>query len=430
MKSSKKSGIDRRQFLAGAAVGGAALMSQGPYSPAIAQESVIKIGYVTPKTGPLSLFSEADDFVFAGARSSFANGLSVGGKNYQVEIVSKDTQSNPNRASEVTVELINEGVDVVLVSSAPETVNPVSEQCELNGMPCISTVAPWQAWMFGRGGNPSTGFDYTYHFFWGLEDIVSVFADLWDTLDTNKKAAGLFPNDLDGKAWADDENGAPAMLDIRGYSMTKSGFYRPLNDDFSSVISTFKDAECELITGAPIPPDFTTFWTQARQQGFRPKAASIAKAILFPAAVGALGEAAHNLSSEIWWSPSHPYISSLNGANCATLGSDFMEATGKQWTQPIGFAHALFEIAADALKRSSEIGNPEALAKAIGETTLDTIVGKVDWANSQIKNVAKTPLVGGQWRNSDGAHAHELIIANNKRAPDIPMGGEFEELSY
>jgi branched-chain amino acid transport system substrate-binding protein len=49
-------------------------------------------------------------------------------------------------------------------------------------------------------------------------------------------------------------------------------------------------AECEIVTGVVIPPDFATFWTQAAQQGFRPKAASIGKAILFPSAVEALGD--------------------------------------------------------------------------------------------------------------------------------------------
>src|SRR5205085_11151450 len=123
----------------------------------------------------------------------------------------------------------------------------------------------------------------------------------------NKRVGGLFPNDEDGKAWANEKVGAPPLLRARGYAVTPSGFYRGLSDDFSAVISTFKGAGTEIITGAPIPPDFTTFWTQARQQGFKPKVASVAKAVLFPAAVEALGDAGHNLSSEIWWSPSHPF---------------------------------------------------------------------------------------------------------------------------
>lgn len=419
----------RRRFLSGTAAAGAALAVSGVFAPVLARSKVIKIGYVTPKSGPLSLFSDADDFIFAGANAAFADGLRVGGQSYPVEIIVKDSQSSPNRASEVAAELIAEGVDLILVSSAPETVNPVSDQCELNGVPCISTVAPWQAWMFNRGGTPDQGFQYTYHFFWGLEDIVSVFADMWDTIETNKQVAGLFPNDEDGKAWADDAFGSPALLQPRGYSMTKSGFYRVMSDDYSSIISTFDAADSDILVGVPIPPDFTTFWAQARQKGFRPKAASIAKAILFPAAVGAMGEAAHNLSSEVWWSPSHPYRSSLSGVTSADLARQFTEATGKQWTQPVGFAHALFELAADVLKRSSELGNPEATAEAIGQTTLDTVVGTVDWANAPIRNVAKTPLVGGQWRMSDGPHTHELVIVNNQRAPEIPVAGTFEALS-
>ena len=51
----------------------------------------------------------------------------------------------------------------MLVSSTPETTNPVSDQCERE-KPCISTVAPWQP--FGRGGEPGVGFDHAYHFFW------------------------------------------------------------------------------------------------------------------------------------------------------------------------------------------------------------------------------------------------------------------------
>ena len=72
-----------------------------------------------------------------------------------------------------------------------------------------------------------------------------------------------------------------------------------------------------------IPPDFTTFWNQAKQQGFKPKVASIGKAILFPQSVEALGNAGHNLSSEVWWSPSHPFKSSLTGESSAELADGF-----------------------------------------------------------------------------------------------------------
>lgn len=421
--------LSRRKVLVGAAAG--ALAAVALPMPAIAQSRTIKLGYVSPHSGPLALFGEADDFVLGSIRKAFGAGIEIAGKTYPVEIVAKDTQSSVNRASDVTNELIlNDKVDLVLVSSAPETVNPVSDQCELNGTPCISTVAPWQAWMFNRGSSPDKGFESTFHFFWGFEDIIAVFANMWDGISTNKTVGGLFPNDEDGKAWADPVNGAPGLLKGRGYGVVPSGVYRDLTDDFSSVISTFKNAGCEIVTGTPIPPDFTTFWTQARQQGFRPKAASIAKAILFPAAVEALGDAGHNLSSEIWWSPSHPYKSSMSGHTAGEYAAEYTTSTGKQWTQPVGFAHALFEIATDVLKRAGAPGDTAATIAAISSTSLDTIVGKVDWKNSPIKNVAKTPLVGGQWRRTpNGPNKYDLVITTNKTAPDIPTGGTFEELT-
>ena len=135
------------------------------------------------------------------------------------------------------------------------------------------------------------------------------------------------------------------MLDKLGYKLTDPGRYQNLTDSFAAQIDAFKKAQCDIITGVVIPPDFTTFWTQASQQGFRPKAASIGKAILFPAAVEALGKAGHNLSSEVWWSPNHPFTSSFNGVSAKDLAASYTKSTGKQWTQPIGFVHALFELA-------------------------------------------------------------------------------------
>ena len=173
----------RRRFLqlTGAGLGATALSGTlGLPRPALAKDKVIKLGYVSPQTGPLALFAEADNFVVGGVREALKGGLTVGGKSYPVEIVVKDSQSNPNRAADVANDLIqSDQIDIMLVASTPETTNPVSDQCEVAGVPCISSVAPWQPWFFTRGGDPAKGFQYTYHFFWGLEDIIAVF--IWST---------------------------------------------------------------------------------------------------------------------------------------------------------------------------------------------------------------------------------------------------------
>ncbi|WP_375230440.1 ABC transporter substrate-binding protein [Roseobacter sp. S98] len=423
--------ITRRTLLKNTAATSLSLAAAPLAAPALAQGARIRLGYVSPQSGPLAAFSEADQFIIDGFLGSEAAA--------EFEVVVKDSQSNPNRAAEVAKELIiDDEIDMMLVASTPETTNPVATTCEAEQIPVISTVAPWQPWFIGQQGNPGDPgswrpFDYSFHFFWGLEDVISVFTAMWNQLDTNKQVGGLFPNDGDGNAWGDPNVGFPQPLAAQGYGLTDPGRYQNLTDDFSAQINAFKQADCDIITGVPIPPDFTTFWTQAKQQGFTPKAASIGKAILFPQAVEALGDQGHNLSSEVWWSPTHPFTSTLTGQSAGDLAAGYTAATGKQWTQPIGFAHALFEMAADVMGRVEDTRDPDEVAAAIAATELNSMVGRLAFDGAGLPpfaaaNIAKTPLVGGQWRlGSDGGY--DLVIVDNSDHPDIPVGGAMQAIS-
>jgi branched-chain amino acid transport system substrate-binding protein len=431
--------LDRRRFLrltgaTGAAVTLSGLLAacrndeDGGGAAGGAEGRAIKLGYVSPQTGPLAGFGEADAFILEGVQAAFKDGLRIGGTAHAVEILVRDSQSDPNRAATVAGDLITSSeVDLVLAAGTPETTNPVADQAEANGVPAITSVAPWQPYFFGRKGDPAKPFRWTYHFFWGLEDIIAVFTNLWGEVPTNKTVGALWPNDGDGNAWGDPEQGFPPALEEAGYKVVDPGRYQNQTDDFSSQISQFKSAGAEIVTGVPIPPDFTTFWKQAAQQGFRPKVASVGKALLFPSAVEALGALGQGVSTEVWWTPSHPFTSSLTQATAKQLADDYTRATGKPWTQPIGFVHALFEVAADALNRAGGPDDKQAVADAIKATKLDTIVGPLDWSAGPVPNVAKTPLVGGQWRRGGGG-AYELVIVNNKTAPQIPAAGRLEPI--
>jgi branched-chain amino acid transport system substrate-binding protein len=429
-KLSGQNALTRRNFLWGAGVAGAAAGLNGLLpGRALAQTGpAIKIGYVSPQTGPLAPFGAADNFVIGELKTILAAGVKIAGKTHPVTVIVSDSQSDPNRAAEVAANLIlKEEVQLMLVASTPETVNPAADQCEINGIPCVSSVVPWQPYFFGRGGNPAKGFDWTYHFFWGLEDIIAVFLNMWNSLPTNKVVGALYPNDGDGNAWGDPQRGFPPALIKAGYQIVDPGRYQNLTDDYSSYISAFKKADVQIVTGVPIPPDFTTFWNQAAQQGFRPKIATVGKALLFPDSVQALGTKGVGLSSEIWWTPHHPFRSSLTGQTARQLATEYTRQTKKQWTQPLGFVHTLFEIAIDALKRTPRVGDHAALRDAVKSTRLDTIVGSVSWAKGPVPNVAKTPLVGGQWvKGTD--FPYDLTITNNELAPNIPAGGKLRPL--
>jgi branched-chain amino acid transport system substrate-binding protein len=421
--------LTRRQALigAGAAFTGSALAETR--FPAFAQAREIKIGYVSPQTGPLAPFGEADNFILSDVRKATSGGISVAGAKHPLTIVVKDSQSSPNRAGEVASDLIlKDKVDLIVVSGTPETTNPVGDQCELNGMPCISTVTPWQAWFFGRKGDPKTGFQWTYHFFWGLEDIIGSYSAMWDHITTNKIVGGLYPNDGDGNAWGDPEHGLPLPLHKLGYNVVDPGRFEDLTTDFSAQIGKFKSIHADIITGVPIPPDFKNFWAQAAQQGLRPKIASIAKAVLFPTAVEAIGPTAYGLSTEVWWSPHHPFGSSLTHQNSAELAAAWEGAFNKQWTQPLGYTHALFEVAIDSLKRTQNLDKKESIRDAVKGTSLRTMVGLIDWTKpGPVPNVAKTPLVGGQWVHGK-KYPFDLLIVQNKTAPEIPAAGTLTAL--
>jgi len=384
---------------------------------------VVKIGYVSPQTGPLAPFGEADRWVIEQMKAAFKDSLSIGGKPHEVQIILKDSQSNPNRAGEVASDLIlKDKVALVLTAGTPETSNPVSDACELNNLPCISSVVPWQPWFFGRKGDPAKGFEWTYHFFWGLEDVIGNFTNGWKSVTTNKKVGGLFPNDGDGNAWGDKELGFPKPLSGMGFTLTDPGRYQNGTQDFSAQIAKFKADGIEIVTGVVIPPDAKTFLTQARQQGFKPKVITLGKALLFPGAIEALGDLGDGLTTEVWWSPSHPFTSSLTKQNAKALADAYESGTKRQWTQPIGFAHALFEVAADTLKRAKSLKAAD-VRDAVAATNLSTVVGPVKWGGQgPFKNVSKTPLVLGQWVKGT-ARKYELVIVNNQAASQIPSGG-------
>jgi branched-chain amino acid transport system substrate-binding protein len=201
------------------------------------------------------------------------------------------------------------------------------------------------------------------------------------------------------------------------------GRYQGDGDDYSSIIRRLREADVEILTGVPTPPDFATFWKQAGEQDFRPKVASMGRALLFPAFIEAMGPTAEGLTIAAGWSPSHPYRSSLTGASGTDMAEAYSSQTELQWTQPLGFVHALFEVAVDVLQRAGDPDDRQAIVRAIAATQLDTIVGRISFADGPLPNIAKTPLVGGQWRRGSG-FPFELAIVSNRAHPEIGLTGQ------
>jgi branched-chain amino acid transport system substrate-binding protein len=428
--------LSRRGFLGatGVAVGGG-LASMAGCSSALKQTSssspsggsgsggTIKIGFISPETGQLAVFTQSNGYVLGQVRSALAKGLTIGGKKYSVEIIAQDSQSSSARAATVASQLVQQsGVDVLIATATPETVIPVSAQAEASGVPCVLTICPWEQWYYKSSGAANT-FKYSYMYVLGTQEETNLFSKVWASASTNHVVGGLWPDDVDGAGF---EKYMKAKLGGLGWKVVPSGAYADGTSDFASIISTFKAANVEILHAVPIPPDFITFWRQAHQNGFVPKIASISKALLFPSAAAALGPLVTNVMSPLWWTPQFPYKSSLDGTTASAFAANYKTSTGNEWTQPMGFNYAVFEIAVAALKASGDPKNKAAVASAIGSLKGQAITGDYDFTSGPVPHVSQIPELLAQWRMVAGSP--QLVVVDNSELPTVPVASQLQLL--
>ncbi|MFC6761913.1 ABC transporter substrate-binding protein [Sulfitobacter porphyrae] len=268
-----------------------------------------------------------------------------------------------------------------------------------------------------RGGADSP-FTWTYHFFWGLEDVLGTFTGMWRSIETNGKVGMLFPRNADGETWGNEEYGLPNAVREAGFEAFAPSMFEPRTNDFSAQIAEFKANNCDIVGGITYVADLKTFITQCGQQNYKPKVVTVAAALLFPSGIEAMGDLGEGMSSEVWWTPAFPYKSSLTGQTSSEIAEVWETETGKQWTQPLGYSHALWEVILDTLKRSADPLDRDANRAALAATNLDTLVGNINFTEGPHPNICKTPIFGGQWVKGE-KWPFDLEIVDNTLYPDV-----------
>jgi branched-chain amino acid transport system substrate-binding protein len=431
-------GLSRRGLLR-AVGGGAVLLGGGALLEACGSNikgassgstKAITIGWIHPLTGSLAGFGAPDNWVISKIKATtpYKNGFKIGGKTYPVTIKSYDTQSSPTRAGDLAkTAILNDGVDLLLASSTPETVNAVSSQAETLGTPLICANIPWESWylnLFPKG-NPQHATEkakYVVMYFLGAEHLVKAFIPMWDRihaqLHTDKVVAAAFPNDSDGNAF---RAVFPPIAEAAGYTFKMSSAYTDGTTNYSSMISQFKADKADFFTNVPLPPDFATMWKQSAQQGFRPKLATVAKVLLFPPDAYALGSLSYNVATDAWWAPSLPWTSSFTGETCQQLANEFESATNGQWNSNIS-NYSLFEVAHAALTSVSDPHDKNEVADAIHKVNLpQAVAGPLNFASGgPAPGVAITPPVGVQWQKGT-KYPVEMQVVDNTQQPQAKI---------
>jgi branched-chain amino acid transport system substrate-binding protein len=375
----------------------------------------ILIGHPNPSTGPLAIFGETspwiDERMVKWINDRGGIYIKEYGRKLPVKVKVVDTESNPTKTIKITTSMIVEDkVDMIVVLHAADTVLTASAVCEKFGVPCISGNSPMEAWL---SNGPHK---WAYHSCWTLDLLCEVFAGLWDEYadQTNKVIGGLWPDDNDAKQWQEIFY---KKLTARGYTVVNYSGFQYMTNDFSPAVKLFKSKNVEILTGVIISADLLTFWRQSEKMNFCPKMATLSKAANQLSQETDLPD---GLVSGVWWSPYHPYISSLTGENCKQLGDAWTKETGKRWTMSLGCNYAVFEVAFDALNRAQSL-DKEKIRQAIETTDTNTLLGHIKYDD---QHSCVMPFVAGQWsRNNHGQW--EVKIVYNKQFPEIPKTGEF-----
>jgi len=373
-------------------------------------DDVVTVGRVVPITGPLASFGAGTPYVEQSAIDAIneQGGVILDGKRCRLELVYVDSRSNVQRAAAAARDLIRSGIDIMIVSNTADTVCPVSAACERAGIACISVDAPASAWIIGGP------YQNSWHTFFDNEREMLCFLEAWESIDSNKTIGLLTANDSEGVEISTFIN---HFASAKGYTIVDPGNYQIGMDSYSEFVETFARADCDIIVGVMNPEDFSVFWRECTASGYRPKMCTVAKACLFSSDVENLGEIAHGLITEVWWTEAFPYVSSITGWSCPQLAEDYRanyDSNVSVVPPTVGYKHANVEILYDILQRAGSL-KLDAINKAAVETNLDTIVGYVAF-NSD--HVSIMPCVTGQWiMNPDGSFRQEIV--GNYLIPEV-----------
>ena len=191
--------LNRRQFIKTTAAVGAGVAMAPLYAPHIRAAETIKLGYVSPQTGPLAAFAEADQFILGQFKELMAKGLDIGGENYAVEVIVKDQPVEPEprrRSRQGPDRQRRDRPDAGRLDAGEH--QPGVDAVRDRGSALHLDHGAVAALVHRPPGQPRRSaswkpFKYTFHFFWGLEDVIAVFTNMWNQLDTNKAVGGAVP---------------------------------------------------------------------------------------------------------------------------------------------------------------------------------------------------------------------------------------------
>ena len=307
--------------------------------------------------------------------------------------------------------------------STPETTNPVSDQCELNEVPVhLEPSARGSRGSSARKGDPARASTWTYHFFWGLEDVIAVFTQPVELGADQQGGRRALPERRRRQRLGRSSSAASRRRWPRtATSSSIRAASRTSTDDFSAPDRRLQEGQRRdrhrrgdpagyqdlLDPGAPagLP-------AQGRDRG---QGAALPRRRSRPSASSAT--ACRPRCGGRRAIPSSPRSPAQTAAQLA----DAYEGATKASSGPsrIGFVHALFEVAIDTLKRAKDLGTTAAdprRARRHRPRHHRAVPVGLGQGTGQERDAGRRSV--GRPVGARQKYKYELVVVDNRTAPE------------
>jgi branched-chain amino acid transport system substrate-binding protein len=222
----------------------------------------LKVGMVTSVTGPLSpaFKTMADAAKPTADLINETGGVTVGGKKYDVEIITEDDQSSPPGAISATNKLLQAGIKFIIAPIFPPNNIAISQICEEAK---VIRVVPSQL-------DPNQ-FPPSQHYSFDANLTIYNAAPIYDYLKRNypqvKTVVFLSPDDP-GPIYARKNSAREA--EKRGIKVLRDEVYATNTEDFYPLLTKLLALKPDAIDGiGGIPPWAQGIINQSRELGFK-----------------------------------------------------------------------------------------------------------------------------------------------------------------
>jgi branched-chain amino acid transport system substrate-binding protein len=326
----------------------------------------VKVGAVVPLTGRYAALGGQvkTGYEIGVQHINAAGGVTVGGKNLQIELIMLDDESDPTKTVARMETLASQGVVAYLGGAGSDLHAAASSIADKNKIPYLGIA-------FALNGIHKQGLRYLFSPFPKSPDLTNetfVFLDAAIPAAQRPRKVALF---LERTDWGKEMGSLwESTAKNRGYQIVASGEYAPGSKDFSDLILKAKSAGAETVLALPSPPDGMTLVKQMKELDFNTKVNVFIRAADPPVWSQNLGKDGDYVLLTPGWhfAARYPKVAELN------------EAHQKLFNRPadplVGPAYACLQILADAVTRAKTLDRDK-IRDAIAATKMMTVVGPV-----------------------------------------------------